>query len=45
MKANGRRTRRSDAGNELENAKFRGAYVSSSSGSQCISLATDSDPF
>jgi hypothetical protein len=40
-----RRTRRSDTGNELETAKFRGAHGSTSSSSQRISLAADSDPF
>src|SRR5262245_54249120 len=40
-----RRTRRSDTGNELETAKFRGAHASTFSSSQRISLATDSDPF
>jgi hypothetical protein len=37
--------RRTDTGNELETAKFRGAHASTSSNSQGISLAADSDSF
>jgi hypothetical protein len=40
-----RRTRRSDSDNELETAKFRETHASTSSSSQGISLAADSDPF